>query len=132
MTVANLVARKRHEDVLRALADARLADVRWAVIGDGPERERLEQLAAELGIAGRVEWHGQLEHEDAVQLMFKLMKERGITHTTSECTLRGFTCAQANVDPKYATPAEIARMRALAVGHQVEGITGGLAVKEQK
>ena len=40
-----------------------------------------------------------------------MMKERGIMHTTSECTLRGFTCAQANVDPKVATPAEIVRMR---------------------
>ena len=44
-------------------------------------------------------------------LMFQMMKEKGIKHTTSECTLRGFTCAQANVDPKVATPAEIARMR---------------------
>ena len=57
-----------------------------------------------------------------------MMKERGITHTTSECTLRGFTCAQANVDPKVATPAEIAG-RAVAIGHQVEGITGGLEAK---
>jgi hypothetical protein len=32
-------------------------------------------------------------HEDAVSLMARLMKERGIVHTTSECTLRGFTCA---------------------------------------
>ena len=58
--------------------------------------------------------------------MTRLMKERGIAHPTSECTLRGFTCAQANVDPKVATPAEIARMRATAVGHQVTGVTGGL------
>jgi hypothetical protein len=64
--------------------------------------------------------------------MTKLMKERGIPHTTSECTLRGFTCAQANVDPKVATPAEIQTMRKLAVGHQVEGITGGLEVKDKK
>jgi hypothetical protein len=56
------------------------------------------------------------------------MKERGIKHTTSECTLRGFTCAQADVDPKVATPAEIARIRAIQTGHQVQGITGGLEV----
>jgi len=57
------------------------------------------------------------------------MKERGITHTTSECTLRGFTCAQARVDPKVASPAEIIRMRQVATGHQIEGITGGLEAK---
>jgi hypothetical protein len=41
-------------------------------------------------------------HEDAVALMARMMKERGIRHTTSECTLRGFTCARAKVDPMVA------------------------------
>jgi ankyrin repeat protein len=98
----------------------------------GASVEPLMPVDYAIGVGTFVPNNAVIIHEDAVQLMFKLMKERGITHTTSECTLRGFTCAQANVDPKYATPAEIARMRALAVGHQVEGITGGLAVKEQK
>ena len=71
-------------------------------------------------------------HEDAVALMMRLMKEKGITHTTSECTLRGFTCSSANVDPKTATPAEIAKIRKIQTGNQVDGITGGLAVKEKE
>jgi ankyrin repeat protein len=70
-------------------------------------------------------------NEDAVKLMSLLMKERGIKHTTSECTLRGFTCAVANVDPKTATPAQIQRIRKIQTGYQVDGVTGGLAVKEQ-
>jgi hypothetical protein len=64
--------------------------------------------------------------------MLRIMKERGIKHTTSECTLRGFTCSIANVDPKTATPAEIAKARKLATGNQVVGITGGLSVEEKK
>ena len=59
------------------------------------------------------------------------MKQRRIKHTTSECTLRGFTCSIANVDPKTATPAEIAKIRKIQTGYQVDGITGGLAVKPQ-
>ena len=55
--------------------------------------------------------------------MTEVMKERGIKHTTSECTLRGFTCAPANVDPKTATPAEIAKIRKIQIGYQVDGIT---------
>ena len=82
-----------------------------------------------IGVGTFVPNNAVIIHEEAVALMFRMMKERGITHTTSECTLRGFTCAQANVDPKYATPAEIQKMRALAIGHQVEGITGGLEAK---
>jgi hypothetical protein len=70
-------------------------------------------------------------HAETSELMLRLMKEKGIKHTTSECTLRGFTCSIANVDPKTATPAEIARIRSLQTGNQVTGITGGLAVKEK-
>jgi hypothetical protein len=39
-------------------------------------------------------------HEDAVKLMTKVTQEKGIKHTTSQCTLRGFTCSSANVDPR--------------------------------
>jgi glycosyltransferase involved in cell wall biosynthesis len=58
VTVAHLVARKRHADVLRALAA--LPGVRYLAIGDGPERPALERLAGSLGIAERVEFAGQL------------------------------------------------------------------------
>src|SRR5215468_6546428 len=71
-------------------------------------------------------------HFDTAELMLRIMKERGIKHTTSECTLRGFTCSIANVDPKTATPAEIAKARKLATGNQVVGITGGLSVQEKE
>lgn len=59
-------------------------------------------------------------------LMLRLMAERGIEHTTSECTLRGFTCSTANVDPKTATPAEIAVMRRVQLGKAVDGLATGL------
>jgi glycosyltransferase involved in cell wall biosynthesis len=69
VTVAHLVARKRHADVLRALwvLRERRPELRWLVIGDGPERGRLEALAAELGVADRVEFTGQLEHDAALE-----------------------------------------------------------------
>jgi ankyrin repeat protein len=68
-------------------------------------------------------------NEEAVKLMTRVMKERGIKHTTSECTLRGFTCAIANVDPKTATPAQIQVARKVQTGYQVDGLTGGLGNK---
>ena len=95
----------------------------------GSSIEPLMPVDYAIGVGTFVPNNAVIIHDDAVALMFKMMKERGIRHTTSECTLRGFTCAQANVDPKFATPAEIVRMRAVAVGHQVEGITGGLEAK---
>jgi glycosyltransferase involved in cell wall biosynthesis len=69
VTVGHLVARKRHADVLRALAllGDRAGDLRYVVVGDGPERPALARLAAELGLDGRVELVGQLDHATALE-----------------------------------------------------------------
>jgi len=41
--------------------------LRYAIVGDGPERIALEGLAARLGIADRVEFHGQLPPARAIE-----------------------------------------------------------------
>ena len=68
MTVGHLVARKRHADVLRALAvlTPRHPTLRYAIVGDGPERTALEGLAERLGVRERVDFHGQLAPAEAV------------------------------------------------------------------
>jgi teichuronic acid biosynthesis glycosyltransferase TuaC len=70
VTVGHLVARKRHADVLRALAvlGQRHPTLRYAIVGDGPERVALEGLAERLDISERVEFHGQLAPAQAVEL----------------------------------------------------------------
>jgi ankyrin len=98
----------------------------------GASVEPLMPVDYAVGVGTFVPNNAVVMHEEATALMMKLMKERGIVHTTSECTLRGFTCAQVDVDPKVATPAEIAKMRKLQTGWQVDGITGGLEVKDAK
>jgi glycosyltransferase involved in cell wall biosynthesis len=67
VTVGHLVARKRHSDVISALAllRARHPDVRYVIVGDGPERERLRALAAELGVNEMVDFRGQLSPSQA-------------------------------------------------------------------
>ncbi len=50
-----------------------------------------------------------LVNDYALKLIAKAMEARGIRHTTSECTLRGFTCPIANVDPKTSTPLDVMR-----------------------
>jgi glycosyltransferase involved in cell wall biosynthesis len=65
LTVGHLVARKRHADVIAALARLRprYPDLRYVIVGEGPERERLRGLALSLGVADRVELRGQLPPE---------------------------------------------------------------------
>ena len=62
-TVGHLVARKRHADVIAAVAALaeRHPQLRYTIVGDGPERASLEALARRLGVAGRVEFCGALE-----------------------------------------------------------------------
>jgi teichuronic acid biosynthesis glycosyltransferase TuaC len=67
VTVGHLIARKRHADVIRALRSLRPRhpELRYRIVGEGPERDALARLAAELDVADRVELTGQLPPEEA-------------------------------------------------------------------
>jgi glycosyltransferase involved in cell wall biosynthesis len=69
VTVAHLAARKRHDDVIAALARLRPnhPGLRYVVVGDGPERARLTELARSLGVADAIEWRGALPPAAALQ-----------------------------------------------------------------
>jgi len=97
----------------------------------GSSIEPLMPVDYAIGVGTFVPNNAVIMHEDVVKAMMQRMQEKGIKHITSECTLRGFTCSIANVDPKTATPAEIVKIRKIQTGYQVDGITGGLAVKDQ-
>lgn len=56
VSVGFLIARKRHDLVIRALAE--LPDASLLIAGDGPEKASLQNLAAELGVASRVRFLG--------------------------------------------------------------------------
>ena len=57
---------KGHDAVLRALAALRTrgVDAAYVIAGDGPDRARLERLAAELGLADRVRVAGRVPDGD--------------------------------------------------------------------
>ncbi|MGB7957910.1 MAG: glycosyltransferase [Minisyncoccia bacterium] len=54
------------DQALRAFAQAsrKLPDLTFMIVGDGPERKKLEALAKELGVAGKVIFTGMLHRED--------------------------------------------------------------------
>jgi teichuronic acid biosynthesis glycosyltransferase TuaC len=68
VTVAHLAARKRHADVIRAMAllRGRHPGLRYVIVGDGPERDRLKALAHSLVVEDLVEFRGQLPPRHAV------------------------------------------------------------------
>ncbi len=60
--VASLIDYKRHELFVRALSIARgsIPNIRATLVGDGPERGRLEELAVELGLGEAVSFAGEI------------------------------------------------------------------------
>lgn len=56
---------------LKAFSDAGLRDSEYWIVGNGPERGRLEAFAAELGIDNRVRFWGELSYE----VMLKRLSE---------------------------------------------------------
>lgn len=62
--VGRLVPEKGVDTLLHALAENRAHRWHLTVVGDGPDRERLERLASELRLAARVRWVGALPPEE--------------------------------------------------------------------
>ena len=61
LTVGNLVPLKGHDMAIKALSD--IPTLHLWIVGDGPERGRLEALAGSLGVAERVTFLGAVPHE---------------------------------------------------------------------
>lgn len=58
--VGRLVPERGVDTLLQALAENRAHRWHLTVVGDGPDRERLEQLASGLRLAARIRWAGSL------------------------------------------------------------------------
>ena len=69
ITVARLIPGKGVDDVLRAFArlKATCPDAELVILGDGPERRRLERLAASLGVAGSTAFRGHVPHDEVFE-----------------------------------------------------------------
>lgn len=57
---------------------SRHSDLLWCVIGDGPERSRLEARARQLGVERHVRWLGAIYHEQALTPWF--LASRSLVH----------------------------------------------------
>jgi len=66
LTVARLYPRKGHDIALQAIARIRaeFADLRYLIVGEGPEEARLRRMAAELGLADTVTFVGHVPIEE--------------------------------------------------------------------
>ena len=71
VTVAHLEPHKNQAAVIRAVAalQSRHPGLNYELVGKGPDRAALEQLAARLGVSDRVSFAGPLDHGAALERM---------------------------------------------------------------
>jgi glycosyltransferase involved in cell wall biosynthesis len=66
LSVGRLDRAKRHELLLEALAAD--STLRCVIVGDGPDRERLEEVARRRGLDGRARFTGRVDEEELAAL----------------------------------------------------------------
>jgi teichuronic acid biosynthesis glycosyltransferase TuaC len=71
LSVGNLIPIKGHELLVRAASSlaSEFPTLRWEFIGDGPERSRLQTLAGELDVDGRVRFLGRQSRKHVAAAM---------------------------------------------------------------
>lgn len=62
--VGRLTNQKGAEHLLHALSSMKTPAASLDIVGDGPNRGALKQLAQQLGVASRIRWHGQLSQAE--------------------------------------------------------------------
>jgi phosphatidyl-myo-inositol dimannoside synthase len=73
-TVARLVPRKGIDTVIAAMPALLkvVPNLNYVIVGDGADRQRLEQLAVSLGVSARCKFLGKIPYEDLVNSYFAL------------------------------------------------------------
>ena len=89
--IGNLLHLKGFHLGLCAFARASIKDAEYWIIGDGPERERLETAAQDLGIADRVRFWGRLPRDETLQ---RLAECHALVHPSLHDS-GGWVCVEA-------------------------------------
>ena len=92
LTVARLVPHKGQDSAIRALAALRdeFPDLRYVIVGEGPDKERLRALAGELGVADRIVFAGLLPDNELAEAYATATIYVGLSRIDREINVEGF------------------------------------------
>ncbi len=136
LTVARLDAGERykgHDQILDALnllkqQGALEPELRWTVVGDGNDRQRLHEKALRFGVADQIDWRGRLSDQQLIEEFLRcsvfLMPSGFAIDAAGKATGEGFGIAYLE-----AAMAGRASIAALLGGQQdliIDGETGWL------
>lgn len=128
--VAELLDREGLDDLLRAaaLVADEMPELLVVVVGDGPARPRLEALAAQLGLAGRVRFTGRVPDEQVV--LYHQAFDVFVVPRKDEASTRAVVPTESVEALATGTPVVASRLPVLAETVD-DGITGMLTPPEE-
>lgn len=140
--VATLRSWKGHRHLLEALSALPDRGVRLLVVGDGPQREALEVLARELGIAGRVHFAGnQADVAPWLRALDLFCLPSYANEGVPQALMQAMACGLAVISTPVGSIAEIvqdgdtgrlvAPQDAPALGAAIEELLGDAALRSR-
>jgi phosphatidylinositol alpha-1,6-mannosyltransferase len=92
ITVARLVPHKGQDETIRALAALRdeFPDLRYVMVGEGHDEQRLKDLARDLGVADRVVFAGFLPDDELPEAYATSTLYVGLSRVDREVNVEGF------------------------------------------
>ena len=110
LSVGRLIQRKGTEYLVRAASSlASREDIHFIIVGDGPERARLERLATGLGLGGRVTFAGAVSNAQlaAYYTQCDIFAHPVVTDTTGDVEGLGLVILEAMARAKPAVASGI-------------------------
>jgi glycosyltransferase involved in cell wall biosynthesis len=138
-SVGGLVERKGHHHAIRALRGLPNTDL--LIVGEGPERTRLERTAVQEGVSGRVRFLGQMEQKqlpeiyNAIDALVLASSREGWANVLLEAMACGTPVVASAV---WGTPEVVAApeagvlMKTLDPEGVVDGVTRLFAMKPER
>jgi glycosyltransferase involved in cell wall biosynthesis len=90
ISMGRLLHWKGYHLSVRAFAAAQLTNAEYWLLGDGPDRERLEQMAQDLGLGDNIKFWGRVPREETLQ---KLGQSHVLVHPSLHDS-GGWTCLE--------------------------------------
>lgn len=127
VTVGRLVPEKGIDDFIAAIASLGRADIRGVIVGDGQDRRVLEEKAARLGVADRIDFVGWASPEDVAAYLKAADIFVGLSKTGADGGVEGY--GLTFVEAMYAGRPIVAT-RSGAISETVKHDVHGLLVPE--
>ena len=122
VTVGRMIPIKDQATLLTAFASASRPHDRLVVVGEGPLRAELEQLAGRLGVADRVELPGLLQRDDVYRLLGRAdayvstSRGEGLPLSVLEALAARLPAVLSDIPPHREVAAATAAARLVPVG----------------